>query len=78
MLENISEYDWSTDYVKEREKIVNEMTVDRVRSLADQYLDPDKMIWLVVGDRETQFERMKDLGYGEPVLINDITSPENK
>jgi zinc protease len=78
MLENISEYDWSTDYVKEREKIVNEMTVERVRSLADQYLDPDKMIWLVVGDRETQFERMKDLGYGEPVLINDITSPENK
>ena len=28
------------------------------------------MIWLVVGDATTQLERMKGLGFGEPILIN--------
>jgi zinc protease len=28
------------------------------------------MIWLVVGDAETQLERMKELGYGDPILLN--------
>ena len=31
------------------------------------------MIWLIVGDKETQFERMKELGYGDPILINEPT-----
>ena len=77
MLENISAYDWPVDYVKEREKIVESMTVNQIKDLADQYLDPGKMIWLVVGDKATQYDRMDDLGYGKPILINDITSPEN-
>lgn len=70
MLENISTYGWEYDYVKKREEIVKEMTVDRIRSLAGKYLNPDKMIWLVVGDAKTQLPRMKDLGFGEPVLLN--------
>jgi zinc protease len=27
------------------------------------------MIWLVVGDAKTQLPRLKELGFGEPVLI---------
>jgi zinc protease len=47
------------------------MTVDRIRELSAKYLDPDKMIWLVVGDANTQLPRMKELGFGEPVLLNE-------
>lgn len=78
MLENISQYGWSYDYVKEREAIVRGMTVDKIRSLSEKYLDENKMIWLVVGDAKTQLSRMKQLGFGEPVLINDMTGPEKK
>ena len=28
------------------------------------------MIYLVVGDAETQLSRMKELGYGEPILLD--------
>lgn len=72
MLENISEYGLAYDYVKKRETIVNGMTVDRIRTLSEQYLDANKMIWLVVGDAQTQYDRMNDLGFGEPILLNKM------
>jgi zinc protease len=74
MLENISKYGWKHDYVKEREKIVNAMTVDEIKRLAGKYLNADKMIWLVVGDAKTQMPRLKELGFGDPVLLNAPTA----
>lgn len=76
MLQNISTYGWEYDYVKGREKTVKGMTVNRIQELSSTYLDADKMIWLVVGDANTQLDRMKDLGFGDPILINDMTPPE--
>ncbi len=69
MLENISKYGWKPDYVKGREQIVKDMSVARIRELSTKYLDPDRMIWLVVGDAKTQLPRLKDLGFGDPVLL---------
>lgn len=76
LLENISTYGWPYDYVKQRESIVRGMTVARIKDLSKQYLNPDKMIWLVVGDAKTQLPRMKELGFGEPILLNKMTKPE--
>jgi zinc protease len=70
MLDNISKYGWKYDYVKDREAIVKAMTVEQIKSLSEKYLDTDKMIWLVVGDAKTQLPRLKELGFGEPVLLN--------
>jgi zinc protease len=70
MLENISKYGWTPNYVKDREQIVKAMTVEQIKSLSQKYLDPNKMLWLVVGDAKTQLPRMKELGFGEPVLLN--------
>ena len=76
MLENISQFELPHDYVKDREAIVRGMTVEKIRQLSEKYLDENKMIWLVVGDAKTQLNRMKQLGFGEPTLINDMTGPE--
>ncbi|MFY0629880.1 MAG: insulinase family protein [Flavobacteriaceae bacterium] len=75
MLENISNYGLNPDYVKDREKIVNGMTIDRIQELTGKYLDPNKMIWLVVGDAKTQLKRMEKLGFGKPVLLNKTEIP---
>ena len=72
MLNNISKYGWKYDYVKDREKIVKAMTVEEIKSLSRKYLDSNKMIWLVVGDAKTQLGRMKELGFGEPILLNKV------
>ena len=70
MLSNISNYGLKADYVNDREDIVNNMTKKRITDLANSYINPDKMIWLVVGDAATQLDRMKELGYVEPILLN--------
>jgi zinc protease len=69
MLENIGKYGWKYDYVKGREQIVKGMTVQQIVDLSQKYLNADRMIWLVVGDAKSQLPRMKELGFGEPVLI---------
>ncbi|MDQ3801763.1 MAG: insulinase family protein [Acidobacteriota bacterium] len=70
MLDNISKYGWNYSYVKDREQIVKDMTVEQIRALSQRYLNTDKMIWLVVGDAKTQLPRLKELGFGDPVLLN--------
>ncbi|HEX8638417.1 MAG TPA: pitrilysin family protein, partial [Pyrinomonadaceae bacterium] len=74
MLENISKYGWKYDYVKDRENIVKNMTVEQIRDLSSKYLNADKMIWFIAGDARTQLPRLKELGFGEPVLIQKTTA----
>ena len=71
MLSNISNYGLKANYVNDRENYVKNVTKEQIKELANKYVNPDKMIWLVVGDAETQLERMKELGYGDPFLLNE-------
>jgi zinc protease len=70
MLNNISKYGWKYDYVKQREAIVKAMTVDKIKDLSGKYLNANQMYWLIVGDAKTQLPRLKELGFGEPILLN--------
>ncbi len=70
MLNNISSYNWPYDYVNQREKIVRDMTVEKIKLLSSKYLNADKMIYLFVGDAKTQMSRLNKLGYGDPVKLN--------
>ncbi len=63
MLNNISKYKFKPTYVKDQEQVVKNMTVARIKELSNQYLDVNKMIWLVVGDAKTQKDRLKALGF---------------
>jgi len=49
---------------------VNEMTIERIQELSKKYVNPNKMIWLFVGDAETQLDRLNELGFGAPILLN--------
>ena len=53
-----------------QEKIVKNMTVEKIKSLLNKYLDTNKMVWLVVGDAKTQLKPLKKLGFGDAVLLN--------
>lgn len=70
MLSNISNYELSDDYAKQRETLVKELTVDDVKTLIAHYIKPNQMIYLIVGDAETQLDKLEDLGFGKPVLLN--------
>ena len=69
ILNNIAMYDYPDDYIKQREEFVNRLTVDQHKELAQEYLEPDRMIYLVVGDAATQMKPLEKLGLGEVILI---------
>ncbi|SFC72799.1 M16 family metallopeptidase [Pseudoalteromonas denitrificans] len=70
ILKHMSQYGLTQNYVLQQEEIVKDMTLESIKMLANDYLHPEKMIYLVVGDAKTQFERLKELGLGEPILLN--------
>jgi zinc protease len=70
LLADMSAYGFPADYVLRREDVVRAMTVERVRALAERYLEPESMVWLVVGDARTQAPRLAALGLGEPRRVD--------
>lgn len=70
MLSNIVDYNYADDYAKQREAIVKALSLDDIKNLANKYLHPDQMIYLVVGDAATQLDKLEQLGFGKPVLLN--------
>ena len=75
VLRDMSQFGFPADYVLQREAIVRDMTIDRIRELAGRHLQPQQMIWLVVGDAATQRGRLAALGVGMPVPIDHQGRP---
>ena len=71
VLSDIADYDLTYDYVAKQVEAVEAMTVEQAQALAGAYIRPDAMNYVIVGDAETQLPRLSELGYGEPVLINE-------
>ena len=62
MLRDISTYGYANDYVLAQEAFVESVAIDDIKTLAQRYADPGKLIYLVVGDAATQRERLEALG----------------
>ncbi len=69
MLQTISMYDLPFDYVKGEEEIVIGMDLDEHMALAQKYIDPSKMYYVIAGDASTQMEALSSLGFGSPMLL---------
>ncbi|MCO4822286.1 MAG: insulinase family protein [Flavobacteriaceae bacterium] len=70
MLQNITAYDLPADYIAGEERIIEGMTLEQHKALANKYLDASKMGYLVIGDAATQFARFKDAGFDEVKLLD--------
>ncbi|ALM07405.1 peptidase M16 [Sediminicola sp. YIK13] len=70
MLSNISNYNYPDNYAKQNEKIVKDFTLEEIKKMSNLYLDPNKMIYLIVGDAKTQLKKLDQLGFGSAILLN--------
>ncbi|MFV8440593.1 M16 family metallopeptidase [Flavobacterium sp. LB2P44] len=70
MLYEISTHKFSDDYAKLRGNTVKNITIEQIKKLSEKYLNSNKMIYLVVGDAETQLQKLNKVGFGEPILLN--------
>ncbi|MCP4310744.1 MAG: insulinase family protein [Bacteroidetes bacterium] len=71
MLENISTYNLPFDYIKRQQELTGSMTLESHRDLAQKYIDPDRMYYVVAGDAATQLEPLKSMGFGDPILVEE-------
>ena len=70
MLDDIAMYNLPFDYVKERENEVRNMTLEEHKLLAQKYMVPSVMTCVIAGDAATQLKQLKDLGMGEPIIVD--------
>jgi zinc protease len=75
ILQDISTYDLPMDYIDQEQTAVTNMTVDKIVATTNEYMDLNNMIYVIVGDKETQFDRLKVEGPGNPVLVDKYGNP---
>ena len=70
MIADIAFYDLPFNYIEEEEEIIRSMSQERHNSLAKMYINPNEMIYLVIGDASTQLKGIQSLGFGDPILLD--------
>ena len=68
----IADYGLPVDYPRREQAVIDALTLDQIQSLASRYVRPAAMTLVVVGDAATQAARLEALGFGTPVMINDV------
>lgn len=70
VLNNIADNGLPLNYLDKEQRIVENMNFDQIKKNIDKFIDPNKMFYLVVGDAKTQKDRLKKLGYGDPIMLD--------
>jgi zinc protease len=74
-LSTMVKYGLPNDYYKNYDKNIRATTVEDVRKLAKQVVDPAKINWFVVGDKEKILATMKEAGFDEIIFIDADGNP---
>ncbi len=69
-LREIIRFDLPDDFAAKNSEKLKALTLPKAKALLAKYIRPDAMRYVVVGDAATQSARLKDLGYGDPILLN--------
>src|SRR5690606_11753386 len=62
-IKRVLDYDLPRQYVTKQAEILNKITREEIHQLARQRLPYDRMAVVVVGDKATNFDKVKNLGY---------------
>jgi len=75
MIADIALYNLPFDYIEEEEKIIRAMSQEQHNSLAQMFIKPDEMIYLIIGDASTQLQGTSSLGFGKAILLDVNGNP---
>ena len=66
----MSRYGLPADFLERDQQTLLAMTLEDFQEVIETHLDESRMIYVVVGDADTQLGRMGELGYGDPVVLD--------
>lgn len=69
MLNTMTSYNLPENYIKQEESYIKGFTAEKLLTLANKYIDPSRMYYVVVGDAKTQLDDLEKVGLGKPVLV---------
>lgn len=78
ILRTMSNYQRDVTYIKDEEEIIRNLTLDQHKKLAQKYITPEKMIYVVAGDAATQFNKLKEAGFDEVYLLDKEGKPKDQ
>ena len=70
MLDTISKFNFPDTYIQRQQDVLTSMSLEEAQSIAESQFNADKMYFVVAGDAKTQLSRIKDLGYGNPIMLD--------
>lgn len=75
VLQNISSYGLPQNYVEQQQQTLANLTLDQAKQTLAKYMDPDKMVYLIVGDAATQLAQVNELGLGKAIVLDTDGNP---
>lgn len=70
MLFTMGKYNLPPDFIKREEEIIKGMDIAGHLEVTRNYIDPQKMYYIIVGDADTQLKQLEKAGLGKPVLVD--------
>ena len=77
ILRTMSAYGWDVTYLKDEEDVTRNMTLEQHKAIAQKYINPEKMIYVVAGDAASQFNKLKGAGFDEVHLLDTDGNPKD-
>ncbi|WP_421765306.1 M16 family metallopeptidase [Ekhidna sp.] len=78
MLHEITKFGKTPNFMEKEQDELTSMKLSDYQRLIKKYMNEDKMIYLVVGDGETQYEEVSKLGMGDPIVLDIKGNPLNQ
>ncbi|MCW9027851.1 MAG: insulinase family protein [Kangiella sp.] len=75
MLNEVSKFDLPFDFIEKEQAQLEAMTVEQAKQIYQKYADEQEMIYVIIGDAATQLERVKEFGYGDPIMLDRKGNP---
>lgn len=77
ILQTISKFNKPNDYIEQEQAELLAMSLDDFKAIAAKYLDESELTYVVVGDKATQFDAVKDFAGGELTELDIHGNPVN-
>jgi len=76
-VQEIVKYNLPPDYYQQYDKNVRGLNLDDVRKTSKQLLQPDRLTWFAVGDKDKIMPGLKEIGFTEIIVIDADGNPIN-
>jgi zinc protease len=67
MLDEMTSNNLPENYISQEETYLKSLTAGQMTVIAKKYIDPSKMVYVVVGDAATQMKPLEKAGLGKPI-----------